>query len=714
MADLSDIDLTYKLVIGLFNAAPGKTNLVSLLSAIDDGLSLPQVSDRLDSTLLFNQKIIGDLSEADQVSLIMSHFGFVDGQSTGNERKQVRDYLTGRLKSGDSWGQIVYDAIVYLSGNPDPMFAKAALLLSNKALVSSLFSQSYSEDSLEMLQSVLSGVSADSPLDQVSAEAYLAGIGKPVGAVNLTVAKDVLSGHIILAPRGYTPAGTDQINTLNDDDVLSGTASEVDKLAFDFVNDADTGDHNIVPQLSGIEILDIKFSLDGAGTLDLQDAVGVTHIDLHRIDDGATAMIDNITEATTNHLSINRSNVTDSNIAFTYLDSALIGTDDVVTLTLNSAQAGMVSIQESTDDGSLDQGFETINMISSGDQANTLISLTTEDAQLLNITGNQDLTIQALSGTNQSSSVGLQNMGGSLTKIDASTFAGNLRININGLLDAVLDDSSGKDVPVTVLGGIGNDTIWLSSKNNVNDELNGGTGVNTLILGGGFDPATVTELNPDKLKNIVNFSTLASTNFSLTPELLKLQLDDLVLDSLVDSEHISSIEEPETFNLRINDFQDIEAPQAAVALRLDISDLTQQSAINVTLDAGSPHYQLEHDTIQLSPHGSGIAINNFQTLSDGAVVDVFGGSAADQIVLSLADFKLVDSSAGNNIAVTDFLFAFDTIDPTSDPSAEAIIFDSTTGNLFYNPDHETEGGLVLIASLTNISDLTDLDIFILS
>ncbi|MBK7354388.1 MAG: hypothetical protein IPJ05_13510 [Nitrosomonas sp.] len=60
------------------------------------------------------------------------------------------------------------------------------------------------------------------------------------------------------------------------------------------------------------------------------------------------------------------------------------------------------------------------------------------------------------------------------------------------------------------------------------------------------------------------------------------------------------------------------------------------------------------------------------------------------------------------------MFAFDTIDPTSDPSAEAIIFDSTTGNLFYNPDHETEGGLVLIASLTNISDLTDLDILILS
>lgn len=713
MANSSEVDLTYKLVIGLFNAAPGKANLASLLSAIDEGLSPHQVSDILDSTLLFNQKIIGDLSGADQVSLIMSHFGFVEGQSTGNERKQVRDYFTSRLKSGDSWGQIVYDAITYLSDSPDPMFAKAALLLSNKVLVSRLFSQSYSEDSLEVLQSVLSGVSADKPLDEVSAEAYLAEIGKPAGAVSLTIAKDVLSGHVILSPRGYTPAGTDQVNTLNDDDVLSGTISKTDRLEFDFVNDADTGDHDIAPQLSGIEILDVKFSLDGAGTLDLQDTVGVTHIDLHRIDDGAIAIIDNITEATTNNLSINRSNVTDSNIAFTYLDSALIGANDVVTLTLNNTEAGVVSIQESTDDGSLNQGFETINVVSSGDNANTLVSLTTEDVQLLNITGSQDLTIQALSGGHQSSSVGLQNMGGSLTKIDASTFSGNLRININTLLDAVLDGSSGEDVSVTILGGMGNDTLWLSSKNNVNDQLNGGAGANNLILEGDFDQATLTELSSDKLKNIANFNTLASTNAFITPEFLKLQLNDLTLDSLVDSAHISSIEEPETLNLRINDFQDIEMPQAAVALQLDISDLTQKSAINVTLDAGSPLYQLEYDMIQLSPHGSSIIINNFQTLSDGAVIDVFGGSVSDQIALSLSDFKLVDSSAGNNIAVTDFLFAFDTIDPASDISAEAIIFDSTTGNLFYNPDYSNMGGLVLIASLVNIFDLTDLDILIL-
>lgn len=713
MANSSDIDLTYKLVIGLFNAAPGKLNLAALLSAIDGGLSLSQVGDALDSTVVFTQEIIGDLSEANQVSLIMSHFGLVEGQSTGNDRKLVRDYFTERLKTGDSWGQIVYDAITYLSGNPDPRFAKAAVLLNNKVLVAQIYSQSYVEANLNVLQHVLAGVSADDIFDQAAAEAYLESIGKPAGAVELTQAKDVLNAHVFLAPRGYTPGGNDQINTLNDDDVLFGTLSSKDKLDFDFVNDADTGDHNIAPQLKGIEILDVKFVLDGVGILDLQDSTGFTHINLHRIDDGATAIIDNITEAATNNLSINRSNAVDATVAFTYLDSALQGTNDVVTLTLNDAQADVVSIQESADDSSLNQGFEIINVISSGAQANTLISLVAEDARLLNITGDKDLSIQALNGTNQTASEGLRNMGGSLTQIDASTFSGNLKININTVLDAVLDDTSGKDAPVTVLGGLGNDIIWLSSKNNANDVINGGTGSNTLVFFGG-GAQTTTLLNADNLQHIVNFGTLASTNASITPEQLILALNDSTLDSLVDSEHLSSIEEVETLTLRINDVQDIEIPQAAVALQLDVSALTSKSAVNVALDAGSPNYALAPDTIQLSPHGSGIILNNFQTLSDGAVVDVFGGSAADQLVLSRTDFKLLDSTPGNSIAIADFLLAFDTIDPASDASAEAIIFDSTTGSLFYNPDYAVEGGLVLIATLTNIADLSDLDILIVS
>lgn len=712
MANSSDIDLTYKLVIGLFNAAPGKLNLAALLSTIDEGLSPLQVGDALDSTVLFTQDIIGNLSEANQVSLIMSHFGLVEGQSTGNDRKLVRDYFTDRLKAGDGWGQIVYDAIVYLSENPDPRFVKAVVLLNNKALVAEIYSQSYAEANINVLQHVLAGVSADDVFDQAAAEAYLESIGSPAGAVWLTQAQDVLNGRVFLAPRGYTPGGTDQINTLNDDDVLFGTASSKDKLDFDFVNDADTGDHNIVPRLSSIEILDVKFALDGVGTLDLQDSTGLTHINLHRIDDGATAIIDNITEATTNNLSINRSNAVDATIAFAYLDSALQGTNDVVTLTLNDTQAGLVSIQESVDDGSLNQGFEIINVISSGAQGNTLISLVAEDAQLLNITGDADLSIQALNGINQSASEGLQNMGGSLTQIDASTFLGNLKININTVLDAVLDDTSGRDAPVTVLGGLGNDIIRLSSKNNINDVLNGGAGSNTLIVGSGFTQTT-TLLNVDKLQHIVNFDTLASTNASIAPEQLVLALNDSTLDSLVDSEHLSSNEEVETLTLRINDVQDIEAPQAAVSLQLDASALTPKSAISVTLDTGSPSYALAPDTIQLSPHGSSITINNFQTLSDGAVVDVFGGSAADQLVLSRADFKLLDSTPGNSIAITDFLLVFDTIDPASDVSAEAIIFDSTTGSLFYNPDYAVEGGLVLIANLTNIADLSDLDILII-
>lgn len=713
MANSSQIDLTYKLIIGLFDAAPGKVNLASLLSVLDDGLTLPQVSNVLDSTLLFTQEVIGGLSQADQVSMIMSHFGLTEGQSTGNARSLARSYFTDRLKAGDSWGQIIYDAIVYLSGKPDARFDNTVTLLNNKVLVAKIYSQSYSDENLITLKSILSGVPIEAALDQASAEVYLESIGKPAGAILLSEKQDLLNGHIFLASRGYTPSGTHQTNTLNDDDMLFGTASLVDKLYFDFVNDADTGDHSITPQLSKIELLNVKYLLDGVGALDLRYSNGFTHINLYRIDDGVTAIIDSITEAATNNLSINRSNAANATIAFTYLDSALQGADDVATLTLNNVLVETVSVQESADDGSLNQGFETLTVISSGEEANVLVNLVAEDVQLLNIVGDQDLTIQAATGTNQSTSKGLLNMRGSLTTIDASTFSGNLKININAVLDAVLDDTSGKDASVTVLGGLGNDTIWLSSKHNTNDVLNGGAGSNTLVFGGGFAETTTTLLNTDNLPSIINFGTLASTNASIIPEELVLELNDTVLDSLVDGEHISNVIEIETLTLRINDAQDIETPQAGVALRLDVSDLTQKSAVNVTLDAGSPSYALEQDIIQLSARGSGVMINNFQTLSDAAVIDIFGGSVSDQIRLSLSDFELVNSTAGNSIAISDFLLASDTVDPLFDVSAEAIVFDPTTGNLFYNSDGVVGGGLVLIASLTNIADLSNLDILII-
>lgn len=88
----------------------------------------------------------------------------------------------------------------------------------------------------------------------------------------------------------------------------------------------------IYSQSKGIEILDMKFALDGVGTLDLRNSTGSTHINSHRIDDGATAIIENITEAATSNLSINRSNAVDATVAFTYLDLALQSINGVVTL----------------------------------------------------------------------------------------------------------------------------------------------------------------------------------------------------------------------------------------------------------------------------------------------------------------------------------------------------------------------------------------------
>ncbi len=79
----------------------------------------------------------------------------------------------------------------------------------------------------------------------------------------------------------------------------------------------------------------------------------------------------------------------------------MAGDADEVALTLSNVQMNDLRI-----DG-VNQGYETINLTSTGD-ANSLNTLTDEDIQTLNISGDQNLTIS-----------GEINAAGSLTMVDA-------------------------------------------------------------------------------------------------------------------------------------------------------------------------------------------------------------------------------------------------------------------------------------------------------
>lgn len=508
--------------VGLFNAALGKNYLSELANAEGSGMSLLQIADVLDGIPQFTIDVMGGKTTEQQVDQFLSHYGI----TTGAAQTTAKTFVNNMLSSGKGFGAITVAANDYLLGSGVAAdFQPAATLLKNKIAVAAAYSKTYSSDSVATLQGVLAGVTADMDTP-AEIEAYLTGIGFPPGVL-LTEGIDIATGHIFVAPRDFTPGGTDQVNSLNDDDVLTGTSATDDKLIFNFVNDDDTGDANIVPTMTGIEIADVEFSLDGTGILDLQDSSGFTTVNLHRIDDGGNAIIDNITEAATNNLSINRSSAPDADVSFTYLDTALTGTADAVTLTLNNAQVEDVSVEESGDDGSLNQGFETFNLVSSG-ATNHMNSLSAEDAQTLVISGDQDLSIfgtadifsdvggnRLVEGT--ATTGGLLHMAGSLTKIDASALKGNLAINLNDVLHATKDGTSGTDVAVSVIGGEGDDTFWISTGIDANDTIDGGTGGNVAVLTGGSIDGNINTTG--KLEVRTNTTTDVVIDTSKLPDL---------------------------------------------------------------------------------------------------------------------------------------------------------------------------------------------------
>lgn len=372
--------------VGLFNAALGKNYLSELANAESSGMSLLQIADVLDGIPQFTIDVMGGKTAEQQVDQFLSHYGI----TTGTAQTTAKAFVGNMLSSGKGFGAIAVAANDYLLGSSVAAdFQPAATLLKNKIAVATAYSKTYSSESVATLQGVLAGVTPD--MDTAAEiDAYLTGIGFPPGVL-LTEGTDIVTGHVFIAPKGFTPGGTDQINTLNDDDRLTGTSATDDRLEFDFVNDADTGDNNIAPTMSGVEIANIKFATDSDATLDLQDSTGFTHLNLHRIDDENLARIDNIQEATTNNLSINDSNSPFSDVEFTYLGSALAGTTDVVNLALNNAQVSDVFIAENRDNPA--EGFETVNITSGGGAANSMVSLSAEDVQTLTIAGDQDLSI---------------------------------------------------------------------------------------------------------------------------------------------------------------------------------------------------------------------------------------------------------------------------------------------------------------------------------
>lgn len=326
--------------------------------------------------------------------------------------------------------------------------------------------------------------------------------GGTPGAYTLTNGTDVATADTFDAPMVFTPDGSDRILSLQDEDVLTGTAGKTDNtlnVTMGNIN-ADEGTTAVVtPVLNNIQNVNIDWT-GNTTTLDLRNSDSTDMVNVKRITSDATGVtVDNIGTLVDD---VRVSNTASENTAvlFRYKQGVLTG-NETLAVELDDVLATSVT-QNARGSGAGVEGFETVNL--NAINGVDLNRLAINEMETLNVTGSGDLKIASLTeatgaiateflalgapGIANPSAVGLR-------VLDASAFTGNMTVDISNSLGGFNDPAnSGAVIHGTVTGGTGNDTFWSSNTATGTtptnrDVIDGGAGANTFAT-----TASVTDL----------------------------------------------------------------------------------------------------------------------------------------------------------------------------------------------------------------------------
>lgn len=278
------------------------------------------------------------------------------------------------------------------------------------------------------------------------------------------------------------------LNTLGNADKVDGGAG-TDTL---FIQNINLAAGNIVAPTSvkGIEVVQLDLSNSaGAYTLNLQSGDNAVTTVKSGNNNAAAASVTNVQGAVKN---VELSN-TNQNFTLSVAAAALTGTADALALDLNAVTAGTVTVGAATGTN----GYETINVSSSGSVANVLTGLaqtaTNTTLATINVTGATNLNLGAA-------------LNNSVTKVDANAFTGNLTV-------------TGGVSAINVIGGKGNDAINLEGTYTTADTINGGDGTDTLRLNAAEAAVTVAQANVTnvealRIANTANAQAINTTHFA--------------------------------------------------------------------------------------------------------------------------------------------------------------------------------------------------------
>ena len=162
-------------VAGLFNAAPGRQFLTDFATAVENGLTIPQLADILASHPAFTDAVMGGQDTiAAQVAILMDHFGLALDGVVGSAASQAETFFTDSINSGIGFGQIIIQAGSFLLADTVPAeFLATANLFKNKIVTADIYSASNFPADLETLQEPFIGLNGATEMTREEAIAFL-------------------------------------------------------------------------------------------------------------------------------------------------------------------------------------------------------------------------------------------------------------------------------------------------------------------------------------------------------------------------------------------------------------------------------------------------------------------------------------------------------------------------------------------------------------
>jgi hypothetical protein len=621
-----------KIVAGLYNAAPGGSILTDFANLIEGGMTTRQLADALAAHSSFTNGIMaGRVTVEDQVDVLMANFGLVadeaDPESAGS---LAAAFFTEQLEAGVGIGELVFNAVAFLSTDPAPeLFADAAALLNNKALVAELYSKEHSSNDLATLQSILAGVSASSPTTAEDAAAYLDSIGQGAnvgGTFTLTFGADIFTGGA--GNDTFTAAVVNNgfsglVNSLENIDILDGGAG---RDTLNATLDAD----NIAPVVSNIEVLNIRAVT--SSDVDFGDTTGAEQIWNDVSSSAAVLTYTTAPIAATFGLRNTRS-TTDID---TFDD--VTGTEDNLALAVTSAGNDTTDavVDSSTDAAKI----ETMSIAATGENFVDVSAF----AAITGLTVTGDGSITAVVDVT------------ALETVDASGNTGGVTVDLTGAAaDLTVTGGSGND---DITAGAGDDTIdagagddrvaFAAAALDNLDTVAGGDGEDTIAFADA-DDATALDATAHTAFEILELGAagvggntfdnadFAFTKIVLAGDVIGLTVDNLdagtieVQDNQTAAIAVTSVGDEDTLGLTIN---------AEAATTIAALDVTGVETVNVTTTADTD------DTTFTAIETDGVSALSFAGAGDIIITDITDADATNDATVKIANIDLTGQTGG--------------------------------------------------------------------